>query len=223
MDEIINSYDLKNPEVAMPMSREKFYAEQVAAYTSKGVSTAAIEIIDVFLFNAEKELFIQKRSFQKAHNPGLLDKTVGGHVRHGDTPDFSVMVETVQELQTPSIVLKNQADFTKTLILLREYLDTVAVVMHMGTLLVPLKKVFPEGTMPIMNRVQLYFGIYNGRTRAADHEAKGVLHYTLPELEQEMGKFPAAFSDDLSFFLKEYKQQMVDFIESCAKVLREKK
>lgn len=221
MDEIINAYDLKNPEIVMPMSRAKFYAEQIAAF-KKGASTAAIEILDVFLFNSEKELFIQKRSFQKAHNPGLLDKAVGGHVRHGDTSDFSVMVETVQELQTPSIVLKNKVDFTKTLILLKEYLDTVAIIMHVGTQIVPIKKVFPEGEIPIVNRIQLYFGIYNGRTRAADHEAKGVLHYTLPELEQEMEKFPTAFTDDMHFFLKNYKPQMIGFVDSCEKILKTK-
>ncbi|MCR4328593.1 MAG: hypothetical protein NUV53_03700 [Patescibacteria group bacterium] len=219
MDEIINAYDLKNPEVALPMSRAKFYEDQIAAYKSGVAPTAAVEIIDIFLFTGDKELFIQKRSFHKAHNPGLFDKAVGGHVRHGDTPDFSAMVETVQELQTPSIVLRNQTDFIKTLSLLKEYLDTVAVLMHVGTEIAPIQKIFSGESIPIANKIQLYFGIYNGRTRSADHEAKGVLHYTFDELQQEMEKFPAAFTDDIHFLFGKYKKEMIAFLESSEKIL----
>ena len=72
------------------------------------------------MFNSYGEMIIQKRSFDKNHNPGLLDKSIGGHVQFGDTPDYTAMVETIQELQTPSIVLKNENDFVKTFHLLHQ-------------------------------------------------------------------------------------------------------
>lgn len=107
MSEILNTFLLDDPETPIPMDRDKFYAEQVNIFQKTGKPTRACEIVDVFIFNSHGQLFMQKRSYHKAHNPGILDKSIGGHVRHTDTPDYTVMVETVQELQTPSIVLKN--------------------------------------------------------------------------------------------------------------------
>jgi hypothetical protein len=45
------------------------------------------------------------------------------------------MVESVQELKVPSIVLRNHTDFIKTYKLLNSYLSSISVVEHMKTII----------------------------------------------------------------------------------------
>ena len=216
MSEIINTYLLSDPDTLIPMDRDEFYAEQIAAYEKTSQPTRAVEIIDVFIFNRFGELLIQKRSYEKAHNPGLFDKSIGGHVRYGDTADFSVMVETVQELQTPSIVLKNDHDFIKAVKVLHEYLSTVAIIKHVKTKIYLLNKKIQGKNVQIANRVHVYYGIYDGSTRIVDREAKGLLFYTLPELDTEMKEFQKAFTHDMHIFLEELQPEMNRFLEDVS-------
>ena len=199
------------------MDREEFYAEQTAVYKKTGKPTRAADIVSVFIFNGVGELLVQKRSYDKAHNPGLLDKSIGGHIRYGDTADFSVMVETVQELQTPSIVLKNATDFEKALGLLYEYLTTIAVIKHSQSKIYVLDKIIKEEIVKIANRIHVYFGIYDGSIRPVDREAKGVLFYTLAELDREMQQFPDTFTADMHVFIKELRPDMDRFLNFLSK------
>ncbi len=130
MSETVIVRSLTDPNEEFPMDRAEFYREQVEAFKTTGEPTKAADIIAVFIFNSHHELLIQKRSFEKSHNPGLLDKSIGGHIRFGDTPDYAVMVETVQELQVPSVVLRGKLSFEKTKSLLNDYLETIAIIEH---------------------------------------------------------------------------------------------
>lgn len=212
MSEIINSYLLSEPEKNVPIDRDEFYAEQIAAYNKTGSPTRACEIVQVFLFNANSELLIQKRSYDKRHNPGLLDKTIGGHIRYGDTPDYTVMVESVQELQTPSIVLRSAEDYAKTATLLADYLTTIAVIEHIQSKLYRLEKVFDGKLVTIASKTHIYFGVYNGSIRPVDREAKGVLFYTLPELDNEMKSSPDIFTQDIHTLLTDLRPKMEAFV-----------
>lgn len=218
MDEKINVYDLNTANKSIPYSRKKFYKNQIDLYLSKGKPTLAAEIVDIFLFNDHGELIIQKRSREKTHNPNLQDKSIGGHVKWGDTPDYTVMVETVQELKVPSIVLRNDTDFNKTHNLLIDYLDTVAIIKHVDTQIMKLPKIINNEKIVIANKVHLYFGVYQGRVKTEDREAKGVLSYTLSDLNQEINQMPEAFTDDLKIMIQEYKNQIQKFIKTIAKV-----
>lgn len=217
MSEIINTYMLSNPYEVLPINRTDFYKEQIAEYKKNGVPTRACEVINVFIFNSHGEVLIQKRSYNKNHNPGLLDKSIGGHVVFGDTADYTVMVETIQELQTPSIVLKNDIDFNKTFDLLGKYLETISVIRHGSTSLIVPKKIISGQEIVIANKVHIYFGVYDGRIRPVDREAKGILYYSFEELEDEMQKFPETFTDDLHFLVKEYRSDILSFIDKIKK------
>jgi uncharacterized membrane protein len=46
----------------------------------------------------------------------------------GDTADRTVMVETVQELDVPSIVVNQSDNFERYYFLLKNYLSTIAIV-----------------------------------------------------------------------------------------------
>jgi isopentenyldiphosphate isomerase len=212
MGETVIVRELSRPDVELPMDRDEFYREQIRVFKEKGAPTKAVDIIQVFIFNGYGEMLVQKRSFDKNHNPGLLDKSIGGHVKYGDTPDYTVMVETVQELQTPSIVLREEGLFKKTKFLLDDYLDTVAIIEHHGGDICKIGKIIDKERVVAACRVHLYFGIYNGRVRPTDREAKGVLWYTLKELDSEMKKFPDTFTEDTHFFMERYRKDMEGFL-----------
>ena len=203
---------MNDPETLVPMDRKKFYKEQTKIYEETGKPTKAVDIIDIFIFNTRGEMLLQKRSYDKNHNPGLIDKSMGGHVQYGDTNDYTTMVETVQELQTPSIVLKNKRDFEKTFKLLNGYLGTIAVIRHITSEIHVLTKIIKGKEVDIANRVHMYFGVYDGRIRPADGEAQGVLWYSLENLERELESVPQTFTHDLKFFLKEYEDDIKKFI-----------
>ena len=213
MAETITTYKKDNMEVAIPMDRVEFYAQQVQNFESAKNPEFAVGIINIFMFDSGGEIYIQKRSDNKAHNPGMFDKTIGGHIRFGDSNDYTVMVETVQELQVPSITLRTEEDFIKTYNLLRDYLATVAIVKHIDTQTLELKKNIKGKNIPILNKVHLYFGIYNGAVKTVDREAKGVLLYSLEDLEKDMEASPNLFTDDLRVLITKYRPRIVDFIE----------
>lgn len=54
-------------------------------------------------------------------------------MQHGDAPNLSSMIETIQELQTPSIVLNTQSDFLRTYAVLKDYISTSAVLQYIDT------------------------------------------------------------------------------------------
>lgn len=213
MGETITTYKSDNLDVAIPMDRALFYREQVDLSKKGKKPTRAVGIINIFIFDSSGEIFIQKRSDSKAHNAGLLDKTIGGHIRFGDTNEYTVMVESVQELQVPSITLRTAEDFAKTYDLLKDYLSTVAVVKHIDSQVFTLKKNIKGDLIPVLNKVHLYFGIYNGAVKTVDREAKGVLLYSLEDLEKDMKASPNLFSDDLRVLIEKYRPKIKEFIK----------
>ena len=217
MPEKINTFLLKNPFELIPMYRKDFYDEQVNIHKNGGIPDRAIEIVNILIFNTYGEVIVQKRSFDKNHNPGLLDKSVGGHIQFGDTPDYTVMMETIQELQTPSVVLKNENDFIKTFNLLNRYLETISVIKYFTTALYTPVKIINKENIPIANKMHLYFGVYDGRIRPVDRESKGVLFYSLSELKNEMESNPDTFTNDMRYIMKEYKEEIEKFVEMIIK------
>ena len=214
MAETITTYKIKDPNTAPPMDRVEFYTKQVELFKKNKKPDTAVGIVNIFIFDEKGEIFVQKRSDNKAHNAGMLDKSIGGHITYGDNPDFTVMVETVQELQVPSITLRTQEDFLKAYVLLKDYLNTIAVIKHIDTRVYELHKKIKGELVSIYNNVNLYFGIYSGSVKTVDGEAKGVLLYSLEDLEREIEEFPGMFTDDLKFFVKRYRPQIVEFIKA---------
>lgn len=206
--------DLAHPDQFFSMDRSEFYAEQSALKKP----TKAVAIVDIFLFDAEGEIFVQKRSNTKTHNPGLFDKSVGGHMQFGDDSNYTSMVETVQELQVPSIALYTEEDFQKTLILLKSYLNTVAVLKHVSTFIDTFEKVIEGKVRQIANQKFLFFGVYNGSVKTVDRESKGILLYSLEDLQEEMKQFPERFTYDLQYYVRNFSREMHDFSRLIASI-----
>ncbi|MEI8091423.1 MAG: NUDIX domain-containing protein [bacterium] len=108
------------------------------------------------LFNESGEIILQKRASHKRHNANLLDKTIGGHITNGDEPNYTMMVEAVQELGVPSLVTKDYAEFIKTYGLLSAYLKSIALIEYIDTQTFEFKKNFDDEMVVISNRVHFY-------------------------------------------------------------------
>ena len=212
MSEIINTYKLDNPDILVPMDRAEFYQEQTEVYKKIGKPNRSVEVVNIFIFNSRGELIIQKRSFNKNHNPGLLDKSVGGHLQNNDSLEYTAVVEMVQELQTPSIILKDEVDFQKSYNILKKFLETIALVRYLSTDIINPVKIINDEKIKIANRAHIFLGVYDGRIRPADQEAKGILFYSLSDLMKEMKENSDIFSDDLRIILREHEEDIKKFI-----------
>lgn len=213
MSEQVYTYSLENKHQVFSQNRDEYYKKQIKYFHETGKTAEAVEVINIFLFNTDGELLVQKRGKSKSHNPGLLDKSLGGHLKFGDTPDFTAMVETVEELMTPSIVLHDAVDFEKTRKLLKNYRQNIAVIKPFATGFFPLNKIIDDERIPIVNKAHLYLGVYDGTTKPSDKEASGVLYYTIDDLKEEIGTSPENFTPDLLFYMKEYERDLRDFAD----------
>lgn len=214
MSEKITTYQLRELEIPIAMDRDEFYREQIKAFKTTGKPTRACEIVNVILFNSQKEIIVQKRAPSKNHNPYLIDKAVGGHIVFDDNPFYTVMVETIQELKVPSIVLRTDDDFKKTHMLLKNYLDNIAIIKQIDQKILFLDRIISGEKIIIANKVHLFFGIYDGATKPVDQEASGVLYYNLDFLKQEMKNMPNNFTYDLFYFFKHYAKEIDKFLKS---------
>ncbi len=213
MAEQVYTYPLDNKHEVFAQDRDKYYKKQVDDFHKNGKTSDAVEIANIFLFNSDGELLVQKRAKNKNHNPGLLDKSLGGHIKFGDTADFTTMVETVEELQTPSIVLRDTLDFEKARKLLKNYRENVAIIKLLTTGFFTLDKIINGESIPIVNRAHIYIGVYDGTTKPADKEASGVLYYTLDDLKESMEKNPEHFTADMLFYINKFERDFRDFVE----------
>lgn len=209
-DELVTVSPLGDTSNLASYERRSYYDK---AFATDTVDLPAVHVVGVLIFNRSGQVLLQKRSLEKRHNPGLIDKSIGGHIVFGDSANYTVMLETVQELLTPSIVLRNETDFGKTLEIMKDYLTTVSIVEHQDKRELTFAKKVNGSEHMVANVLHLYFGVYDGSVKPADNEAAGVLFYNLDDLHKELGANSAIFTNDLKVILSQYNQQIETFIK----------
>src|ERR1035437_1721133 len=106
MSEELEIYNLKGKYLGR-QDRNEFYKEIRKEFKSTGKITRQVRVVRFLLMTTEGRIYIQKRSHTKGENPGLYDKTVGGHVKAGYSSDMAAVLECQEELAIPMIVLSN--------------------------------------------------------------------------------------------------------------------
>lgn len=218
MSEYVNTYHVKDKISVIPMERNKFYEEQLEIFEKTWDTDWIIDIVNILLFNESWELVLQKRSKTKTHNANLIDKTVWWHINVWNSADYTAMVETVQELQVPSVVISDDETFMKTYALLKNYLQTMWLIKFLWRKYLSYDRIFEwvEKKVPIKNNVYSYIWIYGGRSKNVDKEAKWILYYTLEDLDEEMESYPDMFTNDLKIILNTYHNEIAEFVsEYC--------
>lgn len=220
MSEIVNTYLLSKPGQLIPMKRESFYKEQLGVFKKTGKPSRAIEVVQILLFTLDQEIILQKRSNKKKHNAGLMDKSIGGHIQHKSTSTYTVMAETLQELQIPSFVLDSEDDFNKTLKLLHKYLGSAALVQRIDEKIEILPKLFKGERIPIAYKYHFLIGVYNGPVKPIDKEASGILFYNYNSLKKEIKTMPDFFTDDLKYFIDKYNKEINSLLLKLKKITK---
>ncbi len=202
MSEKLEIYDL-NSELIGIEDREKFYAGIKAEFAETGKITKKVKSIRLILMNSQGRIYLQKRSKIKSENPGLYDKTVGGHVSAGDSFDMTVIRECAEELGFPAAVLAPE-EFEKAIKVTS--LDIIGIFKKIEYLPnFESKRILNNGTeitQPYMSSI--YFGYYNGPIRFVDGESSGIEVFSLEELKEEIKNNPDKFTDDIKFMTEKY-------------------
>ncbi len=214
MSEQITIYNIDHTAKSRGEDRKEFYDAQIDLNRKGKELTEAVGIFQLMLFNTSGEMILQKRSHTKAHNAYLIDKAVGGHISYGDTPSYTAMIETVQEMKVPSIVLREEEDFERTKSLVQGSLESVAILEFVDQGVYVVENILKDGERyKIAKNMFVYFGLYSGPIKPVDKEASGVLYYDLEVLRSEMKQMPDLFTPDLHFMMKKYQKGIDRFLK----------
>jgi len=207
MGEKLEVYDLDSELIGIE-DRKEFYANIKKEFKKTGKITKKVKRAVLLLMNAKGKIVLQKRNLSKNENPGLYDKTIGGHVEEGDSYELTLIKECSEELGFPVSVLSEE-DFSRALrktdlriIGLFKEIDYQS--NFLSTRISQNNKQFIQ---PYMQTT--YIGYYNGPMQFIDGESSGIEMFHLDELKKEIKDNPKKFTEDLKFMIKEYEKFLV--------------
>lgn len=206
MKEIIEIYNLEGEKIGEQV-RGSFYKDVQEEFEKTGKITRQLKTIRLILLNSKGRIYLQKRSIDKSENPGLYDKTVGGHVSLGNSFNLTVVKECAEELGFPASVL-TESDFNDAI----RYVDlkVVGVFRNVDNLnqfmSIRKSKKGPDFQMPYITAI--YVGYYDGAIRFVDGESSGIEVFSIDELESEINENPDKFTDDLKFMVNKYEKYL---------------
>jgi len=202
--ELLEIYDL-NDKLLDVQKRDKFYKEIKEEFTKRGKITRKIKTIRLFLINSQGRIYLQKRTRLKPENPGLYDKTIGGHVTAGDSYDMTVIRECAEELGIPAAIVAFE-DFEKAIQTTR--LDTVGIFRKIdynnNFESVRTTQNGNKFIQPSMN--SMYLGYYDGSIKFQDGESTGIEVFSLKELKDDLKNHPEKFTQDVQYLVKKYEK-----------------
>ena len=202
MAELLEVYDL-NGKLLNVQEREKFYAESKAEFAKTGKITKKIKSVRILMMNSQGRIYLQKRSKQKKENPGLYDKSVGGHVPKGFTWDMTVIKECAEELGFPAAIL-GAVEFEEAV-----KVTNLAII----GLFRKVEEISDFESLRIVQRGEsfvqpyisaMYIGYHDGSIRFIDGESSGIEVFSLAELEDEIKHNPTKFTEDIKFMVRRY-------------------
>ncbi len=204
--EMLEVYDMQEDFVKVA-PRKEVYKEIERQYRENGEISWQVRTVRALIMNSRGRILLQKRSEDKKYNPGLYDKTLGGHCTHRQKSNLALIAELAEELEAPGFVCES-SDFLYNL--RHVNLRVIGLFRDLGyqSGWISKRKGNPNrGTsdmdQPLMNH--FYFGVYNGRFSWADSEVRGMDSFTLDELTDTLEKKPDLFTPDMQVMLPMYK------------------
>jgi isopentenyldiphosphate isomerase len=188
--------------------RKEFYADIKKEFKEKGKISRQVKSVRMLIMTSEGRIYIQRRSKRKKENPGLYDKTIGGHVKAGHTWKLTVVQECHEELGFPAVILTDD-EFIKALsgTDLR-IIGLLRKVDHISQFISVRKtKEGDSFEQPYINN--FYIGYYDGGIRFCDGESSGIEVFTIEELEKQIAEEPTKFTEDLKWMIKRYRHLLV--------------
>ena len=210
MNEKFEVYDLEDNLVRV--EERKTYEKSITAeFLETGAISTKVRSVRMMLMTSNGRIYMQKRSRIKSTNPGLLDKTVGGHVSAGHSDELTVVKECAEELGIPAAVLDKKS-FTK---ISPESFQVIAVVNKVETIsdFISRREIGNDKFIEQPYIAEMYLGYYDGPIRFVDGESCGIESFSMSELEQEMENHPSLFTQDALYMANRYKNLLVPFTQ----------
>lgn len=202
--EKLEIYDMNSNLIGIE-DRKVFYDDIKSEFKQNGCISRKVKTIRLLLMNSTGRIYLQKRSKIKTENPGLYDKTVGGHVSAGDSFDMTVMRECAEELGFPAAVLAPE-EFEKAtkvtdlnIIGIFQKVEYVPDFMSVRVTQAGAKFIQP-------NMSANYIGYYDGPIKFVDGESSGIEVFSLDELQEDIQKHPEKFTEDIKFMVARYEK-----------------
>lgn len=207
MSEKLEIYNMSGDLIAI-QDRKEYERDIQEEYETSGSITRKVRAIRLLLLTSKGRVYLQKRSKTKKANPGLLDKTVGGHVAAGHSYSMTVVKECAEELGFPSTVLE-ASEFRKAV----QVTDlTIIGILQMIEVLenfLSKRELGDGGSFKQPYITAMYLGYYDGPIRFVDGESCGIESFSIEELRKEISEHPEAFTEDLHFMINKYEHLLV--------------
>lgn len=229
MAEVITVSPIANPNIRAVTHRDRdeyydvVFSKRLADVTDIEVVKAAVQyaphVCMVLLFNRAGQLILQMRSDAKRHNPGMLDKTVGGHITWENHHDilWSLIQEMTQELKIP-LIPSPRSLYEERARSVIPALDKFAFATQLGDpKLFYFSRLLSDGKRYIVPSIaHVYTGMYFGGVTPVDGEASGLAFRTLSQEQLRNGGMPV--TDDLLQLINTHEQDLVWMSELAQKI-----
>lgn len=207
MSEKLEIYNMDS-ELEKIQDRREFYTEIRNEFQKTNVITRKVKAIRLLLMNSSGRIYLQKRSKIKSENPGLYDKTVGGHVTAGDSFNLTTIRECAEELGFPATILEID-EFQKAVqVTDLNIIGIFRKVEYISDFIS--KRILQNGSVilqPYMTT--MYIGYYDGPIKFVDGESSGIEVFSLDELKQEIQENPNKFTEDIKYMVNKYQDLLI--------------
>jgi len=201
--EKLEIFNLKGKSLGVK-NRSTFYLEIKKEFLKTNKISKKVKSIRLLLMNSEGRIYLQKRSNIKEENPGLYDKTVGGHVLPGESWNTTVVRECAEELGFPAVILNDEFNNAVRTIDLKiiGIFKQVDEITNFES--VRIDKNENKFIQPYISA--FFIGYYDGAIRFVDGESSRIEVFSLKELEDEIKYNPSKFTEDIKFMITNYKK-----------------
>lgn len=200
--EKVQVFDLSGKLIGMK-DKTQFYDEIRKEYKKTGKVTKQVHTIRLFLMNANGGIYLAKRSKLKKENTLLYDKTIGGHIRGTETPEFTVLREAAEELGFPAAAVSNSEFITA---LSETDLKIVGIFKRIDTLNNFIAKYkYKDNTYSEFPQItSIFIGVFDGPVKFKDGETSGIEIYYPDEILSELKENPKKYTEDVKILVPKY-------------------
>jgi len=205
MKEMIDYYS-EEGELVGNIEKKHMHEQMRKEFLNSGKITVRHKHVRLLLMTSKWKNNPQRRSKWKGDNPGLWDKTIGGHVTSGESYDLTMLKECAEELGIPATTVR-----------LDQFEHSLSVTdLHILGILTPVLTLDNYKSTRNHNgkkwvepgMTQFYIGYYDGPIRFIDSESCGIQVFNAEELDEELKKYPESFTEDMHYMMKRFRKYM---------------
>jgi hypothetical protein len=208
--EKVEIFDLSGKPIGFD-DKMKFYREIRKEFAKTRKVTRQVHTPRVFLMNSNEGIYFTKRSKLKKENSLLYDKTIGAHIRFGESPGYTLLRECAEEMGFPASAL-TEPEFTNALS--ETDLTLNGVFKEIDTInAFPAKYEYVNGKPVVFPQITtIYIGVFDGPIKFKDGETSGVEVWYPHEILDELKLHPEKYTNDVKILVPRYLPEMKKII-----------